>query len=65
MIRLYLKNYSNAECSDLCDALNTALTVLDKNAESRKDIESVLDYLHGYIDCRRDNGKDAKQCQHV
>ncbi len=65
MIRLYLKNYSNAGCSALYDALNTALTVLDKNAEPRKDIESALNYLRGYMDCRHDNGKGAKQCPRV
>lgn len=65
VIRLYLKNYSNAECSALYDALHTALTVLDKNAEPCEDIESALDYLTGYMDCCHDNGKGVKNCPHV
>lgn len=65
MIRLYLKNYSNSECNALYNALHAALLTLDNYAEPHKDIESSLDYIVGYMDCRHDNRKDVKQCPHA
>jgi hypothetical protein len=57
MIRLYLKNYSSAECSALYNSLHATLLTLDKNTEPHKDIESVMVYLEGYIGCLHDNRK--------
>lgn len=66
MIRLCLKNYSDAECNDLYNVLHDALLDFDMNAEPYKDIVSALDYLTGYMDCREDKKKGgAKQCPHV
>lgn len=66
MVRLYLKNYSDAECVALYNALHLSVRSLDANTEPRKDLESVLDYLTGYMDCRNDKKKEGvKQCPHV
>lgn len=63
MIRLYLKNYSFAECNDFYNVLHDALLDFDMNAEPYKDIVSALDYLTGYMDASKDNKKGgAKQC---
>ena len=65
MIRLYLKNYSFAECNDLYNVLHDALLNFDMNAEPYKDIVSALDYLTGYMDASKDNKKGGgKQCPH-
>lgn len=66
MIRLYLKNYSDAECNDLYNVLHDAMLYFDINAEPYKDIVSALDYLTGYMDCREDKKKGGvNQCPHV
>lgn len=63
MIRLYLKNYSDAECVALYNALSLVAHDIVHGTEPRKDIDSALDYLTGYIDCREDKKKGgAKQC---
>lgn len=65
MVRLYLTHYSIAECSALFNALNTSLQMLEVGSEPRKDIESTLNYLSGYMDAMREKQrKGAKQCPH-
>lgn len=62
MIRLYLKNYSDAECVALYNALSLVAHDIVQGTEPRKD----LDYLTGYMDCREDKKKGGvKQCPHV
>ena len=64
MMRLYLKNYSFAECNDLYNVLHDAMLDFDMNSEPYKDIVSALDYLTGYMDASKDKKKGgAKQCQ--
>lgn len=66
MIRLFLKNYSDAECVALYNALHMTLHGLAAGSEPRKDLDSALDYLTGYMDCREDKKKaGVKQCPHV
>ena len=66
MIRLYLKNYSFAECNYLYNVLHGALLDFDMEAEPYKDIVSTLEYLTGYMDASKDNKKGGvNQCQHV
>lgn len=65
MIRLYLKNYSEAECADLYNALSLVSNGIAQGTESCKDIDSALDYLTGYMDAMSEKQKGgAKQCQH-
>lgn len=66
MIRLFLKNYSDAECVALYNALSIVSHDIVQGTEPRKDLDSVLDYLAGYMDCREDkkNG-GGKQCPHA
>lgn len=66
MIRLYLKNYSDAECVALYNALSLVAHDIVKGTEPRKDLDSVIDYLTGYMDCSEDRKKDGvNQCPHV
>jgi hypothetical protein len=66
MIRLFLKNYSDAECVALYNALSIVSHDIVQGTEPRKDLDSVLDYLTGYMDCREDKKKGgANQCLHV
>lgn len=63
MVRLYLKNYNDAECVALYNALHMTLHGLVAGSESRKDIESALDYLTGYMDAMHEKQKGgAAQC---
>ena len=57
MIRLYLKNYRQAELVQLYNALSLARSavVSDKPTNPSKDLDELLVYLSGYID-----GKDGK-----
>ena len=65
MIRLYLKNYSDAECVALYNALSLVAHDICQGTEPRKDLDSALDYLTGYMDCREDKKKGgAANCQH-
>ena len=57
MIRLYLKNYSDAEFVALYNALSLVAHDIAQGTEPRKDIDSTLDYLTGYMDCREDSKK--------
>jgi hypothetical protein len=55
-----------AECTALFNALHTSLQELAVGSEPRKDIESTLNYLSGYMDAMREKQrKGAKQCPHV
>lgn len=66
MVRLYLTHYSMAECTALFNVLHTSLQELAVGSEPRKDIESTLNYLSGYMDAMREKQrKGAKQCPHV
>lgn len=66
MVRLYLTHYNMTECTALFNALHTSLQELTVDSEPRKDIESALNYLSGYMDAMRDKQrKGAKQCPHV
>lgn len=66
MIRLYLKNYSDAECVALYNALSLVAHDIVHDTEPRKDLDSALVYLTGYMDCREDKKKGGvKQCPHV
>lgn len=66
MIRLFLKNYSDAECVALYNALSIVSHDIVQGTEPRKDLDSVLDYLTGYMDCREDKKKGGvKQCPHA
>ena len=66
MIRLYLKNYSDAECVALYNALSLVANGIVHGTEPRKDLDSVIDYLTGYMDCREDRKKGGvNQCPHV
>lgn len=66
MIRLYLNNYSDAECVALYNALSVVSNGIVQGTEPSKDLDSALDYLTGYIDCRKDNKKGGvKQCPYV
>lgn len=66
MIRLYLKNYSDAECVALYNALSLVAHDIVQDTEPRKDIDSALDYLTGYMDCREDKKKGGvNKCPHV
>lgn len=66
MIRLYIKNYSDAECVALYNALSLVAHDIAKGTEPSKDIDSTLDYLTGYMDCREDKKKGGvKQCPYV
>ena len=66
MIRLYLKNYSDAECVALYNALSSVAHGIVQGTEPRKDLDSVIDYLTGYMDCREDRKKGGvNQCPHV
>lgn len=66
MIRLYLKNYSDAECVALYNALSLVANDIAQCTEPRKDLDSALDYLTGYMDCREDKKKGGvKQCPYV
>ena len=66
MVRLYLKNYNMAECTVLFNALRTSLQYLAVGSVPRKDIESTLNYLSGYMDAMREKQrKDANKCPHV
>lgn len=65
MIRLYLRNYSFAECNELYNVLHDALLYFDMNEEPYNDIVSALDYLTGYMEASEDKKKGgAKQCPH-
>ena len=65
MIRLFLKNYSDDECVALYNALSIVAHDIVKGTEPRKDLDSALDYLAGYMDCREDKKKGgANQCQY-
>ena len=55
MVRLYLTHYNMAECTALLNALRTSLQELAVGSEPRKDIESTLNYLSGYMDAMREN----------
>lgn len=66
MIRLFLKNYSDAECVALYNAFSVIAHDIVQGTEPRKDLDSALDYLTGYMDCREDKKKGGvKQCPHV
>ena len=66
MIRLYLKNYSDAECVALYNALSLVAHDIVKGTEPRKDLDFVIDYLSGYMDCREDRKKGGvNQCPHI
>ena len=66
MIRLFLKNYSDAECVALYNALSIVSHGIVQGTEPRKDLDSAIDYLTGYMDAREDKKKGgAKQCPHV
>lgn len=66
MIRLYLKNYSDAECVALYNALSLVAHDIVQGTEPRKDLDSALDYLTGYMDCSEDRKKGGvKQCPRV
>ena len=66
MIRLFLKNYSDAECVALYNALSIVSRDIVQGTEPRKDLDSALDYLTGYIDAREDKKKDGvNKCPHV
>ena len=66
MIRLYLKNYSDAECVALYNALSLVAHDIVQGTEPRKDLDYVIDYLIGYMDCREDRKKGGvNQCPHV
>lgn len=66
MIRLFLKHYSDAECVALYNALSLVAHDIVQGTEPRKDLDSALDYLTGYMDCREDKKKGGeKQCPHV
>lgn len=66
MVRLYLAHYNMAECTALFNALHMSLQGLPVDSEPRKDIESTLNYLSGYMDAMREKQrKGAKQCPHV
>lgn len=66
MVRLYLTHYNMTECTALFNALHKSLQELSVGSEPRKDIESTLNYLSGYMDAMREKQrKDAKQCPHV
>ena len=63
MVRLYLKNYSDAECVALYNALSLVVHDLVQGTEPRKDLDFALGYLAGYMDCRQDKKKEGvKQC---
>ena len=65
MIRLFLKNYSYAECVALYNALSIVAHDIAQSTEPRKDIDSALDYITGYMDCLEYKKKGGeKQCQH-
>ena len=61
MVRLYLTHYNMAECTALFNALHALLKELAVGSEPRKDIESTLNYLSGYMDAMR--GKTEKGCK--
>lgn len=66
MIRLFLKNYSDAECVALYNALSIISHDIVQGTEPRKDLDSVLDYLTGYMDAREDKKTGGvKKCPHV
>ena len=66
MVRLYLTHYSMTECTALFNVLHMALQELAVGSEPRKDIESTLNYLSGYMDAMREKQrKGVKQCPHV
>ena len=60
MIRLFLKNYLDAECVALYNALSIASHDIVQGTEPRKDLDSALDYLTGYMDCREDKKKGGE-----
>ena len=65
MVRLYLTHYNVAECVALYNALQISQSTLTAGSESRKDIDSALDYLAGYMDALKAKQKGgAKQCPH-
>lgn len=60
MIRLYLKNYKPAELLQLYNALSLARTTMSKSdvpTNTAKDLDEVLQYMHGYIDAKGDYAK--------
>lgn len=57
MIRLLLGQYNLGECTKLYNALHQSLMVLDANSKAKRDIESVMDYLTGYMDCLQEKQK--------
>lgn len=54
MIRLFLKKYTLKECTDLYNAMHQSLAVLDTTSKARRDIESAMDYLMGYMDAMQE-----------
>lgn len=54
MIRLFLKKYTLKECTDLYNAMHQSLMVLDATSKVRRDIESSMDYLMGYMDAMQE-----------
>lgn len=64
MIRLLLKKYTFKECTELYNALHQSLMVLDATSKARRDIESAMDYLMGYMDAMQEK-EGVKQCPHV
>ena len=64
MIRLLLRKYSLRECTDLYNAMHQSLMALDATSKARRDIESAMDYLTGYMDAMQEK-EGAKQCPHV
>lgn len=52
MIRLFLKNYNDAELCQLYNALHLARLELSNEKNPCKDLDEVLVYLSGYMDAR-------------
>lgn len=59
MIRLYLKNYKNAELVQLYNALSLARTMVkgDVSTNTVKDLDEVLQYISGYMAAKEDYAK--------
>lgn len=60
MVRLYLTHYNMAECIALFNVLHTSLQELTVGSEPRKDIESTLNYLSGYMDAMREKQRKGQ-----